>query len=195
MPQHRDKKSILEQPPVAAEAETDLVEMASSSELHRLLQRPRAHEQIATAIVDTLSSDGIARVIVSGETQWCEATSLLRFPSRAAASDALLGRTVLVLLSAQAKPVILGVVAERLWDGRDAVSVSEEQVKLPPGEPLKVQLDKRRIDLEASEEIRLTCGKSSLVMRRDGTVIVRGVTIISRATQSNKIRGATVSVN
>jgi hypothetical protein len=32
-------------------------------------------------------------------------------------------------------------------------------------------------------------------MRRDGTVVVRGVTIISRATQANKIRGATVSVN
>ena len=61
---------------------------------------------------------------------------------------------------------------------------------LPAGEARSVQLDKRRIDLEASEEIRLTCGKSSLVLRRDGSVVVRGVAIVSRASQSNKSAAA-----
>jgi hypothetical protein len=32
-------------------------------------------------------------------------------------------------------------------------------------------------------------------MRRDGTVIIRGVDIVSRASRANKVRGATVSVN
>ena len=97
--------------------------------------------------------------------------------------------------SGRRQPVILGVVAQRLWDKRDADGPAEAQAKLPTGDPLSVQLDKRRLDLEASDEIRLTCGKSSLVMRRDGTVIVRGVKIVSRATESNKIRGGTVSIN
>jgi hypothetical protein len=89
-------------------------------------------------------------------------------------------------------PIILGVVAQRLWS-TDALS--EAQTKVPVREPMSVQVDKRQIDLEATDEIRLTCGKSSFVMRRDGTVIVRGVKIVSRATESNKIRGGTVSVN
>ena len=58
-----------------------------------------------------------------------------------------------------------------------------------------MQLDKKRLELEASDEIRLTCGKSSLLLRRDGTVIIKGVTITSRASQTNKIRGATVNIN
>ena len=78
---------------------------------------------------------------------------------------------------------------------REGDGAVEAEAKLPTGQPMSVQLDKRRVDLEASEEIGLTCGKSSLVMRRDGTVIVRGVKIVSRATESNKIRGGTVSIN
>jgi hypothetical protein len=119
----------------------------------------------------------------------------LRFPSAAAASEALLGRTVLVLLNPPSQPVILGAVAQRLWDKRDADGPAEAHAKLPAGEPVAVQVDKRRLELEATDEIRLTCGKSSLVMRRDGTVVVRGVKVVSRATESNKIRGGTVSIN
>jgi hypothetical protein len=89
----------------------------------------------------------------------------------------------------------MGIVAQRLWSAESAEPPSEAQTRLPVGEAMSVQLDKRQIDLQASDEIRLTCGKSSLVMRRDGTVIVRGVKIVSRATESNKIRGGTVSVN
>jgi hypothetical protein len=33
------------------------------------------------------------------------------------------------------------------------------------------------------------------VLRRDGTVVIRGVNIVSRALQTNKIRGGSVSVN
>ena len=86
-------------------------------------------------------------------------------------------------------PVILGVVSQRLWETR------EVEAQLPAGEARSVQVDKKLVHLEATEEIRLTCGKSSLVMRRDGSVVVRGVTITTRATQANKIRGATVSIN
>ena len=93
------------------------------------------------------------------------------------------------------KPIILGPVTQRLWDTPEKNDASEAQAKLPAGNPLSVQLDKKCLDLVASDEIRLTCGKSSFVMRRDGTVIVRGVKIVSRASESNKVRGATVSIN
>jgi hypothetical protein len=152
-------------------------------------------DQITTAVVEDISPDGVASVLLSGATQSCEASSLIQFPSPGAASEALRGRTVLVLLNRLTQPVILGVATQRLWEPRDAAGASEAQPTLPAGNPLSVQLDKQRLHLVASDEIRLTCGKSSFVMRRDGTVIVSGVKIVSRATQSNKVRGATVSIN
>jgi hypothetical protein len=150
--------------------------------------------RITTAVVDDISPDGIARVTFAGEDSARAAGSLLGFTSSAEASAALLGSTVLVLANPDTQPVILGIVRDRVWEQRDPTP-AEAHLSLPSGEARTVQLDKRRLDLEASEEIRLTCGKSSLVMRRDGSVIVRGVTIVSRALQSNKIRGGTVNIN
>jgi hypothetical protein len=149
----------------------------------------------ATAVVEEISPDGAAVVVLTGETRSCEASSVLRFPTAHAAAEALLGRTVLVFVNESGRPVILGVVADRLWDTHEVARHVEAQATLPPGAAVAVHADKRRLDLEATDEIRLTCGKSSLVLRRDGTVIVRGVNIVSRALQSHKIRGATVSVN
>jgi hypothetical protein len=149
----------------------------------------------ATAVVEDISPDGAAMVVLAGETRSCEALSVLRFPTAHAAAEALLGRTVLVFINESGRPVILGVVAERLWDAPATAGITEAQATLPPGEAVAVHADKRRLCFEASDEIRLTCGKSSLVLRSDGTLIVRGVNIVSRALQSQKIRGATVSVN
>lgn len=147
----------------------------------------------ATAVVQDISPDGAAMVVLAGETRSCETLTVLRYPTADAAAEALLGRTVLVFVNECGRPVILGVVAEQLWETRPAAV--EAQATLPPGKAVAVHADKRRLDLEATDEIRLTCGKSSLVLRSDGTVVVRGVNIVSRALQSHKIRGATVSVN
>ena len=150
---------------------------------------------VATAVVEDITPDGVPMVVLSGDERVRAASSLLQFSSAAAASDALLGRTVVVAVDRTAAPVILGVVAERLWETPGDGTEREAQATLPVADPISIQVDKRRLDLEASDEIRLTCGKSSLVLRRDGTVVVRGVRIVSRASQSNKIRGATVSLN
>ena len=164
---------------------------------HRVATLGRSEDQdgITSGVVEDISPDGVARVVLNGETASCEASSIVRFASAAAAAEALLGRTVVVLRNAFMPPVILGAVAERLWDESAAAAPAQAQAKLPAGQPLAVQLDKRCLELAASDEIRLTCGKSSLLLRRDGTVIIKGVTITSRASQTNKIRGATVNIN
>jgi hypothetical protein len=164
------------------------------SELGALIHQRPPNDQITTGVVEDISPDGIARVLLAGATQSCDTTSVVQFPSAAAASEALLGRTVLVAVNRHTQPVILGVVATRLWAPPDADRSRELHARLSP-EGLAVRVDHRTLDLEAADEIRLTCGKSSLVLRRDGTVIVRGVTIVSRASQSNKIKGGTVSIN
>ena len=169
--------------------ETTVADQIPPDSMLDLIQRGAAGGQIDTAVVEDISPDGVAMVVLRGEEQAREALSLLRFPSADAASDAILGRTVLIFANGSGMPVILGVVSQRLWETR------EVEAQLPAGEARSIQVDKKLVNLEASDEIRLTCGKSSLVMRRDGTVVVRGVTITTRATQSNKIRGATVSIN
>src|ERR1043166_3110467 len=59
----------------------------------------RALGSIMTAVVEDLSPDGVAIVVISGETRSCEALSVLRFPTADAAAEALIGRTVLVHLN------------------------------------------------------------------------------------------------
>ena len=154
---------------------------------------PSGAAHVATAVVEDITPDGIALIVLTGEERAREAASVLRFSSARAAADALLGRTVIVALEGAA-PVILGVVAQRLWDTGEGAG-EEAVVSLPAASAMPLPVGQQRLDLEASDEIRLSCGKSSLVLRRDGTVIVRGVKIVSRASQSNKIRGATVSLN
>ena len=150
--------------------------------------------RVTTALVEDISPDGVALIVITGEERARKAASVLGFPSADAASRALLGRTVLVLMEGSADPVIMGVIEQRLWQVEPA-GESEAHLTLPPSNPMSIRVDRRRLDLEAADEIRLSCGKSSLLLRRDGTVIVRGVKIVSRASQSNKIRGGTVSLN
>jgi hypothetical protein len=48
---------------------------------------------------------------------------------------------------------------------------------------------------EATEEISITCGKSSITLRKDGRVVIKGTDLVSRAARTNKIRGAAVKIN
>jgi hypothetical protein len=49
--------------------------------------------------------------------------------------------------------------------------------------------------IEAADELELRCGEASLLLRSDGKVLLRGRDVTSRASRSNKIRGANVEIN
>jgi hypothetical protein len=53
----------------------------------------------------------------------------------------------------------------------------------------------RQLVFEAGEEITIACGKSSITLRRDGRVVIKGTELVSRAAGTNKIRGAAVMIN
>ena len=145
-----------------------------------------------TAIVDDIAPDGSIRVVVAGESGPRQALTLLQFKTAHDAATALLGQTVLVLCRSHAAPIITGKVADNVLAPQ--VPGEEGVGTLPPG-TVDLRADKRRVDIEAADEIRLTCGKSSLTLRRDGVVVVRGVKITSRASQTNRIMGASVGIN
>jgi hypothetical protein len=85
-------------------------------------------------------------------------------------------------------PVIIGWVNEVLPQARSAglfVSNPKETV----------EVDAKTLSFEGREAIVLRCGQASITLRSDGQVIVKGTRLTSRASETNKVRGATVQIN
>jgi hypothetical protein len=53
----------------------------------------------------------------------------------------------------------------------------------------------REIKINAEEKIELRCGNSALMMSKDGKIVIRGTNVTSRASATQKIKGATVQIN
>ena len=55
--------------------------------------------------------------------------------------------------------------------------------------------ESQTIRVRAAQRLELSCGRASLIMNADGTVVLKGTTVVSRASGVNKIRGAAVRIN
>ena len=58
-----------------------------------------------------------------------------------------------------------------------------------------VRLKGKSIRLEAEKQIEITCGDGKISIDRSGRVIVKGKDVISRAKQTNKLKGGSVAIN
>lgn len=86
------------------------------------------------------------------------------------------------------RPVISGLVYE--------VIDSQVEYETTLAEPAhKLLLDGNKQVIEAEEEMILCCGKSSITLKKNGKIILRGTDLVSRSSGGNKIRGATVKIN
>jgi hypothetical protein len=61
--------------------------------------------------------------------------------------------------------------------------------------PDQARVDGKRVLLEGYDEIELRCGKASIILRRNGKVIIRGAEIESHSTGLQRIKGAAVKIN
>ena len=86
-------------------------------------------------------------------------------------------------------PIIAGVVGEAL------VPNANQTLTLPVGMPEGALIDGKKIRFDAKDEIQLVCGKSSILLRKDGKVVVKGRNILNRAQETNKIKGGNISLN
>jgi hypothetical protein len=88
------------------------------------------------------------------------------------------------------QPIIVGFVREtfpaRALANRAAVS---------PDLTRSVELNGKALIFEGQEEIVLRCGQGSLTIRANGQIVVKGTRLVSRASETNKIRGASVQIN
>jgi hypothetical protein len=87
-------------------------------------------------------------------------------------------------------PIVVGMIREAL---RPEPAVPE--FKLEVGKNRDVLVDGRRLVLDAQQEILLRCGKSTILLQRDGKVVIRGAHLVSRSSGPNKIKGGSISLN
>lgn len=102
---------------------------------------------------------------------------------------ALVGRDVVLSFERAdpARPVVLGVLADQPGWPQAAAGPKPAQVE--------VDADGRRMVVSARDELVLRCGKSSLLLRSDGRIELRGETIVSQAADVNRVRGGSVQLN
>ena len=99
--------------------------------------------------------------------------------------SSVVGHTVLLAIpdTTKASPIILGFISD--------ATISPENTDVS----LDAAADSEDLVLEAVNSLSLRCGKSEIVIRRNGEVVIRGLKIVSRAAQTNKLKGASVLIN
>jgi hypothetical protein len=153
-----------------------------STKTQRKLPTPSSRAPVGGVCLATVahwSPQKIAITLPHAPDEIVEARVIL--PPGVVATDArvAVGQHVVVMLDKDG-PVILG-----LLQPVGATEISKTQM----------QIDERRVEISAEDEIVLTCGEASLVMRKNGRVVLRGVQIETRAKGLNRIKGGTVAIN
>lgn len=55
--------------------------------------------------------------------------------------------------------------------------------------------DGERVRITGEERIELRCGKATIIMEKDGRIIIRGTYVTSQASAANRIRGGSIDLN
>lgn len=82
------------------------------------------------------------------------------------------------------EPVILGM----LENGSEECVIMKE-------EPANALIDGERVVIRAETEMVFTCGEGSIILQKDGKIVIKGKNILSRAYGVNKIKGGHVQLN
>lgn len=88
------------------------------------------------------------------------------------------------------QPVIVGFVRESFTPTPEPA-----QLALTTERGRSMELNGKVLVFEGQEEIVLRCGQGSITLRADGQIVLKGTRLTSRASQTNKIRGASVQIN
>lgn len=96
-------------------------------------------------------------------------------------------------------PIITGLLQPLVDVGEDETEAETEtetvEASLPGEAELETHVDGRRVEIEAADEIVLRCGEASIVLRRNGRVVIRGTYVETRSRGVNRIKGGSVEIN
>jgi hypothetical protein len=145
----------------------------------------------------SIDSDGQAGVFYPGnQLVPMPARTTVELPLRPGEDTArFLGTPVLLMFEGAdpERPIIVGLLRDPIASTTQGTEATEIQVDA--GAARDALVDGERMVIEAEREIVLRCGKSSLVLCRDGRVLIRGTNLISRSSGPNRIKGASISLN
>ena len=88
----------------------------------------------------------------------------------------------------------LPIILDTLHSLVDEITESST-IALETERPKDVLIDGKRVTFDAKEEIVLRCGKSSIILSRDGKIVIKGSHLLSRSRGMNKIKGGAVHIN
>ncbi|BCH33442.1 hypothetical protein MesoLjLc_53720 [Mesorhizobium sp. L-8-10] len=55
--------------------------------------------------------------------------------------------------------------------------------------------DGELVRIAGKERVELRCGKATIIMEKDGRIIIRGTNVTSHASAANRIRGGSINLN
>jgi hypothetical protein len=87
------------------------------------------------------------------------------------------------------RPIIIGLMEDPL---ESLISFDLEPEATQANDFL---VDGKRITIEADEEIVLKCGQGSILIRKDGKIVIKGTDLLSRSSGAQRIKGARVNIN
>jgi hypothetical protein len=110
----------------------------------------------------------------------------LQARSLAELSSDMIGSEIALLFenADPSKPLIVGRI----------VDPAKRQTTAPRDEAHVVR-DGETVKITANERLELRCGKSVIIMEKDGHLTIRGTHLVSHASASNHIRGGSVNLN
>ena len=134
---------------------------------------------------------GRVRVTFEGCSQPQEARVSATLQNATLAAATRDGADVLLLFEDgdPGRPVVLAILRS------DTPLVDDLLTAAPQPRSDVAALEGPRVVVQGQEEVVVRCGKASLTLRRDGQVMLRGVTVVSQAEQVQKIRGGKVQIN
>ena len=94
-------------------------------------------------------------------------------------------------LSGVARPARAEVEVLLLFDGGQLDCPIVVGLLAPSAPPV----DDGRVALEGRDELTLSCGEASLVLRRNGRVVISGALVEARSSGRTRILGTTVEIN
>jgi hypothetical protein len=140
----------------------------------RVFAHRRTGDILQIGLLVDIGSDGSPIVDYNGN-------ELGPIPARTVIPSAAHGDSVLLVFDDgdPTRPIIIGIVRDRF----------------ETNQPQRLRMTAREILVEGAEEVSIRCGESSLTLRKDGKTMLKGREVLSRASRTNRIRGATVQVN
>lgn len=139
----------------------------------------------------TVTEEGLPIIKFKGSpsTGVCASIGL---PSRELGSiEKMSGLPVLILLPDDPlqKPIIIGVIRDSLLPSQSLIPPVAEKTAN------SLTINGKSLLLEGENEVVLKCGLGSITLRANGQIVIKGTKLLSRASEANKIRGASVLIN